>query len=230
MAFLFSFAGFGQSNYLGTWNVINAEYFLTRKWALWGEIQTRSQKVYADFSYHELKGGFSYRPNKTMGLLFGIGQFATYSNGGDFKSPVITHELRMWEQMTLVNNIDRIKLEHRYRTEQRWRGDEFRNRFRYRINPIIPINKSNIEKGTIFATIFDEIFLSDIAPHFERNRFFAGLGYQPSKIMTIQFGWVRQYDFTISGGGINKDFLQTNILFKFNQQKSTNGQHPSAMD
>ena len=128
------------------------------------------------------------------------------------------------------NNINRIKIEHRYRIEQRWRGGEYKNRFRYRINPVIPINKSTIEKGCIYASIYDEIFLSNKAPHFERNRFFVGLGYQPLSTVSIQMGWIRQYDYNIASGGSNKNFFQTTLLLRLHQQKNDNTVHPSTID
>src|SRR4051812_9321007 len=158
-----------QTNVLGSWDVANAEYYLNNKWNLWGEVQTRSQKLTDDFYYHELKGGVNFKPNKNLAVLLGTGQYGTYSNGGNFKSPVLSHEFRIWEQLTLVNNIGRVKIEHRYRIEQRWVNDNYRNRFRYRLNPIIPINKPAVEKGTLFATIYDEIFLTNRAQYFERN-------------------------------------------------------------
>src|SRR3954452_18500881 len=101
-----------QNNSLGSWNIVNAEYYLNNKLNLWGEVQLRSQKLTSEFYYHELKGGVNYKPNKNLAVLFGTGQYVTYSNGGNFKSPVLSHELRLWEQITLVNNIDRLKIEH----------------------------------------------------------------------------------------------------------------------
>lgn len=230
MALFGTFTSLGQNNDVGSWNVVNADYYLQNKWSIWGELQVRSEKFFNDFYYHEVKGGGSFKPNKNMGVLIGLGQFATYSDGGNFKSPVLAHEFRLWEQLTLVNNINRIKIEHRYRIEQRWRAGEYRNRFRYRLNPIIPINKSAIEKGCVYISIFDEIFLNNKAPHFERNRLFAGLGYQPLSTISIQMGWIGQYDYNLNNGGSNKNFFQTTLLLRLHQKKNDNNIHPSIID
>ncbi len=219
-----------QSNVLGSWNVANAEYYLNKKWNLWGEVQLRSQKLTDQFYYHELKGGINYKPNKNLAVLLGSGQYVTYSNGGNFKSPVLSNEFRLWEQLTLVNNIDRLKIEHRYRIEQRWLTIGYRNRFRYRLNPIIPINKSTVEKGTLFASIYDEIFLTNKGQYFERNRFFCGLGYQFSNPFTLQIGWIRQFDYLGNNTGRKKDFLQTTLFLRLNQHRSDHETHPSSMD
>lgn len=225
-----SLAAQSQANQLGSWDVANGELYLNKKWNLWGEVQLRSQKLTDQFYYHELKGGVNFKPDKNFAILLGTGQYGTYSNGGNFKSPVLSHEFRLWEQLTLVNNINRLKIEHRYRIEQRWLTSGYRNRFRYRFNPIIPINRSTVEKGTLFASIFDEIFLTNRGQYFERNRFFAGLGYQFSNPFTLQIGWIRQFDYLGNNTSRKKDFLQTTLFFRLNQHKSDRPIHPSSMD
>src|SRR5947209_16480812 len=101
----------------------------------------------------------------------------------------------MWEQFVLNNNIDRIKIEHRYRVEQRWINGNYFNRFRYRLNAVVPLNHSTTIPKTIFVSVFDEVFFTDKVPYFIRNRFFAGTGYQFNKIFTMQVGFIRQFDY-----------------------------------
>jgi len=217
-AFFITTNAFSQNNRVGTWELINAEYYFHQKYFVWAEAQTRSQKVFQDFSYDELKGGFGFKPNKNITVLVGIGQYETYTIGGNFKKPMTSDELRVWEQLVLNNYISRVKIEHRYRIEQRWRSGAFRNRFRYRFNPIIPLNKSSIEPGTLFASVYDEIFLTDIGPHFERNRVFGGLGYQFNKKLMVQVGWLNQYDISASNVATNKNFLHTSVYLQLHKQ------------
>jgi len=111
LAMLFiSLTAKSQANDPGSWNVINGEYDLNKKWNLWGEVQLRSQKLTDQFYYHELKTGVNFKPDKNVAILLGTGQYVTYSNGGNFKSPVLTHEFRLWEQLTLINNITDLRL------------------------------------------------------------------------------------------------------------------------
>ena len=226
---LLSLRSSSQNNYLGTWNVANIQYSFNKKTSIWAEGQLRSQKFINDFFYHEIKTGINYKPNKSIGILVGIGQYNTYSIGGNFKTPITAHEFRLWEQFTLVNNIGNLKLEHRYRIEQRWRNSEYRNRFRYRINPILPINKNKLQNKTLFATLYDEIFLSDKPGYFERNRFFAGFGYQFSKSITLQSGFIRQFDYSPSQSS-TKDFFQTTLFIRLQHQNETTDLHPSSID
>lgn len=220
---------YAQSSFFGSWNVVNAQYSFTEKTSIWIEGQLRSQKFINDFFYHEMKTGINIKPNKNFNILLGMGQYATYSNGGNFKSPTLSHEFRLWEQFTLVNNIGRVKLEHRYRIEQRWRNDNYLNRFRYRINPIIPVNKPKMTNHTIFATLYNEVFFTDKPSYFERNRFFAGLGYQFSKTISVQTGWIRQFDYTPSTS-TSKDFMLTTLFIRMHQKNPTTENHPSSLD
>lgn len=216
----------GQSDKLGTWDVLNGEYYINNRWNLWFETQLRSQKFFNDFYYHELKGGINYKLNKNAAVFIGTGQYGTYSIGGNFKRPVATHEFRLWEQLVMNSYIGRIKFEHRYRIEQRWINHVYRNRFRYRLNPIIPINKSAIVKNALFASLHYEIFVTDKAPYNERNRMFAGLGYMISNPLTLQIGWIRQNDFSVNSVKVHKDFIQTTLFFRLNQHKATANQPP----
>lgn len=206
-----------QSKNVGTFQLLNADYYLTPKWNLWFEQQARSDKFLNQFFYHELKGGVNYKVQKDFAVLLGIGQYATYSHGGNFKTPVANHEFRLWEQFTLSNQVSRVKLDHRFRIEQRFRTDGYRNRFRYRLNSTIPINKKQMEDGTLYTTISDEVFLREKERYFERNRFIWALGYQFAKQFTLQVGWCRQFDYSSSGVGNTQDFVHTSFLLHFNQ-------------
>lgn len=115
--------------------------------------------------------------------------------------------------MAFLNNIGRIRIEHRYRIEQRWRTNGYRNRFRVRLNTIFPINKPSIQKGTIYATIYDEIFLADKVPYYELNRILGGLGYQFAKPVRLVIAWLRQYNYSVNNITTRKDFYK--LLYPF---------------
>jgi hypothetical protein len=219
-----------QTDGLGTWNVLNVKKTFNPKWSAFFEAQTRSQKLYNNFSYHELKGGVGYNFNNKLAVLVAVGQYVTYDPTGNFKSPVSSSEFRFWQQFTLTNNVDPLKIEHRYRTEQRWTSSGYRNRFRYRLNGLLPINKKTIETHTLYASVYDEVFFTNEKPYFERNRVYAGMGYNFSKLFALQVGWIRQYDLKVTGNSIGKNYLQTNLLFSIGENKSKREKHPSTDD
>ena len=219
-----------QSDKLGGWYIANLNYRFNQKFGLYGEVQTRSQKLADDFFYYELKTGFNYYLPQKNSLFFGLGNYKTYTYPGNYEKPVTSNEFRMWEQLVLNNNINRIKIEHRYRIEQRWVSGDYSNRFRYRLNPVVPLNHKTITSKTVYISVNDEIFFTDKDPYFIRNRFFAGSGYQFSKLFTLQIGFMRQFDYRTSDGGTGKDFIQTSLMFNVDKSDSHHDRVPSNMD
>lgn len=195
----------------GSWSIVNVEYEFARNFIGYFELQTRSHAMYNHFNYYEIKGGINYRINKNFSALVGFGNYGTY-NWKNLRSAKTTDELRLWEQFVISQPLDRLKFEHRFRAEQASINGRFRNRFRYRINLVVPINKPKIEKGTLFASAFDEIFLTDTPPYFMRNRIYVGMGYQITKFLTVQAGWVNQFNYNLSAkGGKNNLLISVNF-------------------
>ncbi|BAV04600.1 Protein of unknown function [Filimonas lacunae] len=231
MAFpLTTASALAQNDKLGSWDITNLSLSLDKKFSLWLEAQTRSQKLTTDFYYHEFKGGIQYKLVDKATIMVGTGDYKTYSTPGNFKTPMQVKEWRLWEQLVISNNIHRVKLEHRYRIEQRWINGEFFNRFRYRINPIVPINHASIVPKTLYISAFDEVFFTNTAPFFVRNRFFAGAGFQFSKVVAAQAGWIRQFDYRKADDGSGKNFIQTSLLFTLDKRIFEKEHFPNTMD
>jgi hypothetical protein len=115
----------------------------------------------------------------------------TYEENKDDKIKEI--ENRMILQAGLNHAINRSKIQHRYRFEQRWFDSGNRQRFRYRIQVTVPIGRKIIEKGTVFVNLFDEVFINagpEVA--FDQNRLYMAWGYQFSKTLNVQFGYLFQ--------------------------------------
>lgn len=202
----------GQSG-LGAWNVLNIQYQYNPRWTFFGEAQLRSLRLYDHFHYYEYKAGFAYRIDQYFSLTAGIGNYDTYREGGDFVTPRLNDETRTWLQLNMRQYLDRLKFEHRYRAEQRWTSNGFRNRFRYRLQALVPLNGKEIKPGTIYAGVWNEIFFTNRSPYFERNRFFIGGGYSARSWLNLEAGWVRQFDFRLNDE-IGRDFLQITLQFR----------------
>ena len=127
-------------------------------------------------------------------------------------------ENRIWEQFILRNAINRIKIRHRYRLEQRWIkkvdviqisnntslsefSTSYKNRARYMLSVKFPISKN--EDSPLFISLYDEIFLNISNNPFDQNRLFTALGYQVNKQMNIQVGYLRH-----RAGSLNFNRLQ----------------------
>ena len=171
------------------------------KWGGFAEVQARTDAVFAKYFYNELKGGVSYDLDKNFTVMLAGGRYAT-SDYRALEDGPLNVEKRLWLQIVLSQYLDRLKLEHRYRIEQRWfdyRGDstERRNRIRYRLNAFLPLNSKTITDKTFFLSVYDEIFLNPKGPVFERNRVYAGAGYQFNKHVIVQLGWVNQANYNL---------------------------------
>ncbi|RZK20854.1 MAG: DUF2490 domain-containing protein, partial [Hymenobacter sp.] len=158
----------------------------------------------------------------------------TTSDYQDLGAGPLNSEKRLWEQIVLTQYAHRLKIEHRYRLEQRWftfRDDhtEFRQRFRYRFNAFLPLNHKKIEPGTVFLAAYDEIFLNPKGPVFERNRVYGGVGYQLNQHFILQAGYVNQanYNYTATQGQFilqntaAKNNVVVNLTFKILPRNAT---------
>lgn len=221
-----------QDSKTGTWGIITVSLpgDTTHRVGGYIELQTRTNKFFNESFYYEVKGGISYDIAKNYTTLLGMGRYVTYDYA-DLDAPPTRLETRLWEQLVINQFVSRLKLEHRYRVEQRFfDGGDYRNRFRYRLNMAVPVNDIKIDAKTIFVSLFDEVFLTNKAPHFERNRFFWGLGYQFDKSLSVTAGWMNQYNYTLSSGDA-KNNLAINLQYRINRKNSKPKEHiPSIRD
>lgn len=220
---------FAQTPGIGTWNVVSGKKIFNKRWSAFAEAQIRSQQFVHDFNYYEYKGGAGYNFKDNVAVLLAVGHYKTYQPVGEFVDPAIT-EFRIWQQITLNNNIGKLKLEHRYRIEQRFISSGYRNRFRYRLNALIPFGHKVIENKTWYASVFNEVFLSNEGPYFEQNRIFGGLGYQFNENTNILTGFINRFDNSPSHVQSWKNFFQVSLIFSISESKSGRERHPSSVD
>ena len=196
----------------GSWSILTVQLPSTieHKWGGYAEAQLRTDAIFSRFQYYEYKAGVSYNISKSFTGLLGTGRYTTYDADNLSAGPV-TKETRLWEQLVISQYLDRLKFEHRYRAEQRWLSSGYRNRFRYRLSMAIPLNKPKVEPNTAYISLYDEVFLNNRAPHFERNRLMAGMGYQLTKNIGAQLGWVNQYNYTTTASGSKNNLVVTLI-------------------
>lgn len=187
----------------GTWFIgtVQLPGDASHKFGGFAEVQARTNGLFQQYFYNELKGGVSFDIDPNFTVLVAGGRYGT-SDYHDLDAGPLNVEKRLWEQLTLTQYSSRLKLEHRYRIEQRWfdfrdGSDDFRQRFRYRLNAFVPLNKKTITAGTVFLSAYDEIFLNPKGPVFERNRAYGGVGYQVNAHVVVQVGFVNQANYNL---------------------------------
>lgn len=198
---------FSQYPDLGSWNIFNIKFNINQKWSVFGETQLRSLRFYDHFHYHEYKAGVNFKAHPNMTFTLGAGDYDTYKEGGNFVKPKNNDEFRLWPQITLTQAIKNIKIEQRYRAEFRFTSNGYRNRFRYRLGVSYPFG--NNEKGykPYQISVSNELFFTDKEPYFERNRALVSIGYKISKQLSVQLGYLHQFDYKINDE-TGRDFLQ----------------------
>lgn len=176
----------------GNWFMYFGQNKVHDQFSLHSEIQYRNHDILPpDLEQLLIRVGVNYHATDKVMLTAGYGYIANHF----YESPKLGPEIqenRIWQQFILKNKVNRIQFEHRYRIEQRWIEEVFRSRFRYRVMVSIPLNKEVIEKGTVYFTFYDEIFVNGNADFFDRNRLYGALGYQISKSFGLQFGLLNQ--------------------------------------
>ncbi|MCU0450392.1 MAG: DUF2490 domain-containing protein [Bernardetiaceae bacterium] len=206
---------------LGTWNILNLRYQLALRWTLSGEAQLRSLGFYHNFHYYEAKAALGYKVTDQLSVLVGGGTYQTYREGGSFVEPKVNDEFRLWSQVNLQNSWGRLRIEHRYRWENRWTLRGYRNRFRYRLQGLLPLNQPKVLPRTLYLLAWNELFFTDVPTYFERNRVFGGLGYEVSPRLALQAGWLHQFDYFVNDE-TGKNFFQIAMLLNLSQKSRPN--------
>jgi len=215
LLFLLPVSIFAQQDKTGNWLMYFGTNKLSDKFSLHTEIQYRNHTLTPNNTEQLLlRTGLNYHFSDKAFVTAGYAYIPSYVYESEQKAPE-TEEHRIWQQFIVTNKISRVKFEHRYRFEQRWVNQDFKNRFRYRLMLFIPLNKSEIEEKTWFLGIYDEVFVNTEKTFFDRNRLYGALGYQFSKMTSIQTGIMHQ-----QVNDFGKWYLQVALVFNTDLRKA----------
>jgi hypothetical protein len=81
---------------------------------------------------------------------------------------------------------------HRYRLEERFVQDDFKIRFRYFLGLNLCLNKSERTTGTVYLSVYNELFINAESPVFDRNRVYGAMGYVLSPQLRTETGLMYQ--------------------------------------
>ena len=192
--------------------------FSSNRFGFQGDIQYRTWNGGSDLEQLLLRGGVTYRPEGLAGK-YTVG-LANITSGQFGSSKKTLTENRAYQEALVPQNVGRrISLKHRLRLEQRWvNGQDFRTRVRYALFANIPLNRPSLSNGTWYLALYNELFINgerDIGgdrnvDFFDRNRFYAALGYQFSHAAQFQAGYMQQRTDAVSKGQ-----LQVSVHYTF---------------
>ncbi|MFK5878398.1 MAG: DUF2490 domain-containing protein [Flavobacteriaceae bacterium] len=206
---------YSQEDKVGNWLMYFGMNRISDHLSIHTEIQYRNHAITPNnIEQLLLRTGLNYHFSEKATVTAGYAYIPSYVYDSKQNSPEV-EEHRIWQQFILTNKIGRVKFEHRYRIEQRWINQNYKNRLRYRLMLFVPLNKPVIEKGTLFLGVYDEIFMNTKESFFDRNRLYGALGYQINKDINIQIGMLHQQ---LSNSG--KWYLQFALFFNTDFRKN----------
>jgi hypothetical protein len=185
----------------GYWLVYIGDNKISEHFGLHTEVQMRNFFVSEAVSTKLFRFGVHYylKPN----AIFTAGYGYIYNTPAEeYLTASETREHRIWQQMIFRQKSRKFFLEHRYRLEQRFitnlntEQSREEHRIRYRFQTIFPLYTIHPRLRHLFLTANNEIMLNfDSNPGviFDRNRLYAGLGYQVSPKLNFQLGYLNQF-------------------------------------
>jgi len=192
------------------WLRYNNQTRFNNKFGIFSDINWRTTDHFVNQKYQFITHyGLMYYISENVKFTAGY----TYSYLYPDKNLPDRPEHRPWQQLWWKQNYNWFQTNQSLRFEQRFRRKvknnelteeySFNYRIRYNFSLLIPLKGHKIETKTPYLIISDEIFINAgkeiVYNYFDSNRFFAGLGYQFSKYINFQFGYMNLYQQEASG-------------------------------
>jgi hypothetical protein len=188
-----------QDSDFGNWMIYIGNKKLNDKWNLHNEVQYRNYNAISDLEQLLLRTGLGYTFNEAKNnILLGYGYILSENYAGDTDEKISVNEHRIYQQFTSKQSVGKVKLNHRYRFEQRFVESDFKMRFRYFLGLNIALNNKENGKNAFYLSAYNEIFLNTESSIFSRNRVYGGIGYKINKNIKIETGYMNQF-FETSG-------------------------------
>ena len=194
LVFLFLSISLGaQESELGNWMIYFGNVQMNERFNWHNEIQYRNYNAVGDLEQLLIRTGFGYNlTENNNNILLGYGYILSenYLDSNDAKESISEH--RIYQQFITRQKIGRVGLQHRYRFEQRFIEDDFKLRFRYFLGLNIPLNKAQMEDNTLYASLYNELFINTSGVLFDRDRIYGGLGYKVSPKLRFELAYMTQ--------------------------------------
>lgn len=187
------FSAFSQEGDVGNWVIYFGNKQISPKLNWHHEVQYRNYNAFGDLEQLLVRTGMGYNlTENNNNLLLGYGYIISDNYIVGSSEKVRTTEHRIYQQFITKQEFSRVKIQHRYRFEQRFLVEDFKLRFRYFLAINIPLNNPKLVDKTLYLSGYNEIFLNTEATVFDRNRIYGGLGYKASQLFRFELGYMNQ--------------------------------------
>ncbi len=209
------------------WFVFNADVALGDRWGVLFDASARRSGPFEQAMANFVRGGLAYGIGEHVRVAVGANWSRTYPYG-ELPSDYPVTERRTWEQAVISHSIGRIDLSHRYRLEQRWRGQradpdvdridtwERASRFRYQARGTLPLSGESVEPGEAYLSASDEIFIGigrNVEYNvFDQNRATLSLGYRLTPNWRAEVAFLEHVIFKGNGTDVERNHTVTFTL------------------
>lgn len=190
LCFNFSYA---QKSDTGNWFIYAGNNAINKKWNWHNEVQYRNYDFLGDTQQLLLRTGIGYNlteNNNNVLLGYAFVHSQNYTPMTDRK--IEFDENRIFQQFITKQVFGRVYLQHRFRIEERFLPNNFQMRFRYSLGLNIPFNKPKMEEKAFYFSAYNEIFINNETPTFDRDRLYGAVGYVINKNFRVEAGFMRQ--------------------------------------
>ena len=207
MSSIFSLTGQNPEDKLGNWIGATSSMRFADKWSFFLQGELRTWEMASNLNELLWRAAVHYDFSKKTNGAIGYVRVDTWPFDDELYRKF--HENRFFQELSIKSKWGKMNVKNRFRVEQRWittveYGTEFSNRIRYMLGFTIPLNGENIQKGTNYITIFNEVFvdLDRFDYWFDReagdgglnqNRLYAGFGRQVSAYGKFSVGLLWQH-------------------------------------
>lgn len=203
-----SLSGYSQTSDLGNWLIYFGNKKINEKFNWHHEVQYRNYNAVGDLEQLLLRTGLGFNlTENNNNLLLGYGYILSQNYFPNSDEKIDVNEHRIYQQFITKQNITEwVKVQHRYRFEQRFVEDVFKMRFRYFLGINVFLNKEK----TMYTSIYNEIFLNTKEVVFDRNRLYGGMGYRLNETFRLELGYMNQF---FNNGSRDQINLMTFVSF-----------------
>jgi hypothetical protein len=209
-----------QQGWLGYFNQTR----LTNKFGFWFDVHARRIDWLERWNTLMIRPGVTYYVNDHVRLTAGYALVGHYPAAG---LATIRPEHRAWQQVLWTSRSKKLQTQQWVRLEQRFNrkiandqlqeGYNFNYRFRYLLALFVPLKGDFIQKGVPFIAFNNEVHINAgkqiTYNHFDQNRFFVGLGYQFSKTVNAQLGYMNLFQQLPAGNRFNNNHVLRLFFF-----------------
>ena len=179
-----------QESNIGNWLIYFGNKDLNSSFNWHHEIQHRNYNILGELEQLLVRTGLGYNVNENNNILLGYGFIDSRNKAIESNEILKVNEHRIYQQFISKQVIGKIKIQHRYRFEQRFIEDDFKLRYRYFLSLNIPLLKTNKK---YYISAYNEIFIDASQENsFDRNRIYGGLGYQLNSNIKLELGYMNQ--------------------------------------